>query len=262
MVAKEQESAVRVGGRRRPVVGLIPERLCQRSDGAIREIRAPDGELAGPIADEGEVVLREESGTTPNPVCSRVAQAKRLAGGQPGGPDPQDPQFGAAPGQTFEHDGARVDVPLWAKVNGRAVRQLLGRRFESLAFDRLRSWHTMCRVPRAADASSAPGTRCFCCTTGDCGVQRVDRPVPCQISKIDFPKQNARTMSSSGGSLYISLTMSYFHTGTRTIIGAEAFHFPVRDGKEWDHLAMVIRLNWTPGSSHELLSQFIENRIE
>src|SRR6201997_4260822 len=45
----------------------------------------------------------------------------------------------------------------------------------------------------------------------------------------------------------ISLTMSYFHTGTRTIIGAEAFHCPVRDGKEWDHLAMVIRLNWSPG---------------
>ena len=37
--------------------------------------------------------------------------------------------------------------------------------------------------------------------------------------------------------------MSYFHTGTRTIIGAEAFHCPVRDGKEWDHLAMVIRLD-------------------
>ena len=44
----------------------------------------------------------------------------------------------------------------------------------------------------------------------------------------------------------ISLTMSYFHTGIRTIIGAEAFHCPVRDGKEWDHLAMVIRLNWLP----------------
>ena len=44
-----------------------------------------------------------------------------------------------------------------------------------------------------------------------------------------------------------SLTMSYFHTGTRNIIGAEAFHCPVRDGKEWDHLAMVIRLNWLPG---------------
>ena len=36
--------------------------------------------------------------------------------------------------------------------------------------------------------------------------------------------------------------MTYFHTGTRTIIGAEVFHCPVRDGKEWDHLAMVIRL--------------------
>ena len=52
-----------------------------------------------------------------------------------------------------------------------------------------------------------------------------------------------------GGSLDISLTMSYFHTGTRTIIGAEAFHCPVRDGKEWDHLAMVIRLNWLPASA-------------
>ena len=45
----------------------------------------------------------------------------------------------------------------------------------------------------------------------------------------------------------ISLTMSYFHTGTRTIIGAESFHCPVRDGKEWDQLAMVIRLNRWPG---------------
>ena len=43
-----------------------------------------------------------------------------------------------------------------------------------------------------------------------------------------------------------SLTMSYFHTGTRTIIGAEAFHCPVRDGKEWDHLAMVVRHNCRP----------------
>ena len=46
--------------------------------------------------------------------------------------------------------------------------------------------------------------------------------------------------------LFNSLTMSYFHTGIRTIIGAEAFHCPVRDGKEWDHLAMVIRLNLLP----------------
>ena len=41
----------------------------------------------------------------------------------------------------------------------------------------------------------------------------------------------------------MSLTMTYFHTGIRTIIGAKAFHCPVRDGKEWYHLAMVIRHN-------------------
>ena len=43
-----------------------------------------------------------------------------------------------------------------------------------------------------------------------------------------------------------SLTMTYFHTGTRTIIGAEAFHCPVRDGKEWYHFAMVVRHNCLP----------------
>ena len=43
-----------------------------------------------------------------------------------------------------------------------------------------------------------------------------------------------------------SLTMTYFHTGCSTIIGAELFHGPVRDGKGWDHLAMVIRLNLLP----------------
>jgi hypothetical protein len=37
------------------------------------------------------------------------------------------------------------------------------------------------------------------------------------------------------------LTMSYFHERMFTIIGAEAFHGPVRDGKEWVHLAMVIK---------------------
>ena len=36
-----------------------------------------------------------------------------------------------------------------------------------------------------------------------------------------------------------SLTMSYFHTGIRTIIGAKAFHCPVRNGKEWDHPAVA-----------------------
>ena len=48
--------------------------------------------------------------------------------------------------------------------------------------------------------------------------------------------------------------MTYFHTGIRTIIGAEAFHCPVRDGKEWDHLAMVIRRNWLPAEPANLKS--------
>ena len=38
-----------------------------------------------------------------------------------------------------------------------------------------------------------------------------------------------------------SLTITYFHTGCSTIIGAKSFHGPVRDGKGWDRLAMVIR---------------------
>ena len=60
----------------------------------------------------------------------------------------------------------------------------------------------------------------------------------------DSPKAKPPSPWEETGVGFInSLTMSYFHTGTRTIIGAEAFHCPVRDGKEWDHLAMVIRLN-------------------
>ena len=44
-----------------------------------------------------------------------------------------------------------------------------------------------------------------------------------------------------GFSLITSLTITYFHTGCSTIIGAELFHGPVRDGKGWYQLAMVIR---------------------
>ena len=43
-----------------------------------------------------------------------------------------------------------------------------------------------------------------------------------------------------------SLTMTYFHTGIRTIIGAKSFHCPVRDGKEWYQLAMVVRHKGLP----------------
>mgnify|MGYP001756969088 CR=1 FL=1 len=66
-----------------------------------------------------------------------------------------------------------------------------------------------------------------------------------------------------GGLLNKSLTMTYFHTGTRTIIGAKSFHCPVRDGKEWDQLAMVVRHNSLPGwlkparRIHRVLNQLI-----
>ena len=65
----------------------------------------------------------------------------------------------------------------------------------------------------------------------------------------------------TGGLAHISLTMSYFHTGTRTIIGAEAFHCPVRDGKEWDHLAMVIRLDLTPARLLEQANSIESNQM-
>ena len=55
------------------------------------------------------------------------------------------------------------------------------------------------------------------------------------------PKKTPSQMT--GRFHFNSRTMTYFHTGTRTIIGAEAFHCPVRDGKEWYHLAMVVRHN-------------------
>ena len=44
--------------------------------------------------------------------------------------------------------------------------------------------------------------------------------------------------------LIISLAVTYFRIRMHTIIGAEAFHCPVRDGKEWDHLAMAAKLDW------------------
>jgi hypothetical protein len=53
-----------------------------------------------------------------------------------------------------------------------------------------------------------------------------------------------------------SLTITYFHTGIRTIIGVESFHGPVRDGKGWDRLAMVIRhegvLGWFEATATNL----------
>ena len=55
--------------------------------------------------------------------------------------------------------------------------------------------------------------------------------------------------------------MTYFHTGTRTIIGAKSFHCPVRDGKEWDQLAMVIRHNLLSRCFLGQHNEFIESGI-
>ena len=59
---------------------------------------------------------------------------------------------------------------------------------------------------------------------------------------------NAETPPLRVGFLLLqgSLTITYFHTGIRTIIGVESFHGPVRDGKGWDRLAMVIRHDLLP----------------
>src|SRR4051812_32572993 len=55
------------------------------------------------------------------------------------------------------------------------------------------------------------------------------------------PKQKPPVPFGSRGFSNNSLTMTYFHTGCSTIIGAKSFHGPVRDGKGWYQLAMVIR---------------------
>ena len=40
------------------------------------------------------------------------------------------------------------------------------------------------------------------------------------------------------------LAETYFHTGICTIIGAESFHGPVREGKGWYQLAMAAKQKW------------------
>ena len=62
-----------------------------------------------------------------------------------------------------------------------------------------------------------------------------------------FCHANAKTPAFRAGVLGLgSLTITYFHTGIRTIIGVESFHGPVRDGMGWDRLAMVIRQRGLP----------------
>ena len=76
-----------------------------------------------------------------------------------------------------------------------------------------------------------------------CGMAEICRADSIDTALSHSSKSKTPDQLMVGRLLNNSLTMSYFHTGTRTIIGAEAFHCPVRDGKEWVRLAMVIRLN-------------------
>ena len=66
----------------------------------------------------------------------------------------------------------------------------------------------------------------------------------------------------AGGGCFLlritSLTITYFHTGCSTIIGAKSFHGPVRDGKGWDRLAMVIRLDLYELASRRTPAQNLE----
>ncbi|GAU00013.1 hypothetical protein BSLA_01r0435, partial [Burkholderia stabilis] len=58
------------------------------------------------------------------------------------------------------------------------------------------------------------------------------RCVPCRVLRTHFCRANAKTPAFRAGVLGLgSLTITYFHTGIRTIIGVESFHGPVRDGK-------------------------------
>ena len=73
-------------------------------------------------------------------------------------------------------------------------------------------------------------------------LQKIENLFIPKLCAYTYKCQTPKCHEARGGlGLGKSLTMTYFHTGTRTIIGAESFHCPVRDGKEWDQLAMVIR---------------------
>ena len=80
------------------------------------------------------------------------------------------------------------------------------------------------------------------------GTTRSSVPRVLRSQRIPRPKTQKPHLCGVGFLLLLgSLTITYFHTGIRTIIGVESFHGPVRDGKGWDRLAMVIR--------HDLLSR-------
>jgi hypothetical protein len=110
------------------------------------------------------------------------------------------------------------------------------------------------------DRYSAPRAQHRYAVLAPTGQNRQIRTLFGQTRSIGEAK-NKKPDSFESGFRINSLTMSYFHTGIRTIIGAKAFHCPVRDGKEWDHLAMVIRLDLSPCCSLWQHGKFIESEI-
>ena len=59
---------------------------------------------------------------------------------------------------------------------------------------------------------------------------------------IGFRKYKQQSPHEAGFVVFWDLTMTYFRIRTHTIIGAKSFHGPVRDGKVWDQLAMIVRI--------------------
>ena len=57
-------------------------------------------------------------------------------------------------------------------------------------------------------------------------------------------KRKSPPHKGTGFSFDWCLAVTYFRVRMHTIIGAEAFHGPVRDGKGWGHLAIAAKRNW------------------
>jgi Mg-chelatase subunit ChlI len=67
-------------------------------------------------------------------------------------------------------------------------------------------------------------------------------PGPTKVAIIGPQKKNAPNFAARGVLKSKPDNVLLSREIHPTIIGAEAFHGPVRDGKEWYHLAMVVRL--------------------
>ena len=97
----------------------------------------------------------------------------------------------------------------------------------------------------ALRASAAPLIRPtrYPINVGRLSATRVSRRHHRRPTKPSDEKKPANCLTGFSLLRITSLTITYFHTGCSTIIGAKLFHGPVRDGKGWDQLAMVIRHN-------------------